>query len=96
MAKGPDKGRERTRVADQAPRGEVTARSAFTVSFVLFSLLLAPIVGLGAYFGRDISFLQAVFDKPVSVFLGGFAIGILAAFVISIVFTRRAIAQASA
>ena len=96
MAKDAAKGRDRTKRGDQPPKGEVTARSAFTVSFVLFTLLLAPIAGLGAYFGRDVSFLQAIFDKPVSVFLGGFAIGILAAFVISIVFTRRAIAEASA
>ena len=74
---------------------EVSAKRAFLTSLLLFSILLAPICGIGAYFARDIGSLEAFFSNREEAFIVGMAIGVVIAFVISILFTRKAIAQPS-
>ena len=72
---------------------EVTAKRAFITSFVMLSLFLAPVLGLGMYFARESDMLSAIFSTREWTFLGGMFIGILIAFVMSIVFTRKAVAH---
>ena len=74
------------------PVEEVSAKRAFLLSFVLFSIFLAPVLGLGLYFGRNAGFLVDLFPNREIIFLAGMGLGILAAFVISIIFTRKAVA----
>ena len=73
---------------------EVSALQAFLLSFIMFSLVLAPVLGLGIYFGRSVESISSVLPTPEGTFLGGMLVGVLVAFVISLVFTRRAVAQA--
>jgi hypothetical protein len=72
---------------------EVTALRAFLISFVLFSLFIAPVIGLAFYFARDVGAVTSVFSNRELTFIGGMLLGILVAFVMSIVFTRKAVAQ---
>lgn len=72
---------------------EVSAKRAFLTSFVLFSAILAPVFGLGAYFARDISSLRDLLESSDMFFVFGMALGVLVAFVGAIIFTRKAIAQ---
>jgi hypothetical protein len=76
----------------EEPVEEVSAKRAFLLSFVLFSIFLAPVLGLGFYFARNASFLVDLFPNKELLFIGGMGVGVLAAFVISIVFTRKAVA----
>jgi hypothetical protein len=73
---------------------EVSALQAFLLSFIMLSVILAPVLGLGIYFGRSVETISSVFPTPEGTFLGGMLIGVLVAFVVSIIFTRRAVAQA--
>ncbi len=72
---------------------EVSAKRAFLTSFILFSIILAPIFGLGVYFTRDVNTIVDWFSGREEAFIAGMAIGVVVAFVISILFTRKAIAQ---
>lgn len=72
---------------------EVTAGRAFLTSFVLFSLILGPVIGMGVYFGRTAEAINSVFPTKEGAFMGGMVIGILLALVVSVVFTRKAVAQ---
>ena len=74
---------------------EVSAKRAFLTSFVLFSIILAPICGIAAYFARDFGSIAEWFSGREEAFIIGMAIGVVVAFVISILFTRKAIAQPS-
>jgi hypothetical protein len=74
---------------------EVSAKRAFLTSVLLFSIILAPILGIVLYFARDVSSLEAFFSNREEAFIAGMAIGVAFAFVISILFTRKAIAQPS-
>ena len=107
MAKGQqsgDKGKRPKRVdlaykykiggaIEKSSTEEVTALRAFLLSFVLFSLFIAPVIGLVFYFARDVGAVSSVFSTREWTFLGGMLLGILVAFVMSIVFTRKAVAQ---
>ena len=77
----------------EGKREEVTATQAFLVSFVFFSLILAPVLGLGLYFARSMEFVAESFVTREGTFLGGMAVGVAAAFVIALIFTRRAVAS---
>ena len=83
----------KTPVHESAPMKEVTATRAFLTSFVLFSLILGPVLGIGVYFGRTVDVVTSVFPSKEAAFMGGMAFGILVAFFVSIVFTRKAVAQ---
>ena len=74
---------------------EVSAKRAFLTSFVLFSIILAPICGIAAYFARDFGSIAEWFSGREEAFIIGMAIGVVIAFGISILFTRKAIAQPS-
>ena len=49
---------------------------------------------MGVYFGRSVEVVSSVFPTKEAAFMGGMAIGVLVAFIVSIVFTRKAVAQA--
>jgi hypothetical protein len=72
---------------------EVTAIQAFLTSLILFSLLLGPIMGLGAYLARDMSAVSGLFPAKEEAFMGGMAIGIAISFLISLLFVRKAVAS---
>ena len=72
---------------------EVSAKRAFLTSFVLFSIILAPICGIAAYFARDFGSIAEWFSGREEAFIIGMAIGVVIAFGMSILFTRKAIAQ---
>jgi len=74
---------------------EVSAKRAFLTSFILFSIILAPICGIGAYFTREFDAIVGLFSGREEAFVIGMAIGVVIAFMISILFTRKAIAQPS-
>ena len=69
---------------------EISALRAFLTSLLFFALLLAPVLGLGLYFAWDI--VVDYFSTPEQAFMGGMGLGIAVAFVIAILFTRRAVA----
>ncbi len=79
--------------SDKSSPDEVSARRAFLLSFVMFSLFIAPVIGLGLYFARDVGAVSSVFSTREWTFLGGMLLGVLVAFVMSVVFTRKAVAQ---
>ncbi|UCC93748.1 MAG: hypothetical protein JSW25_03530 [Thermoplasmata archaeon] len=70
---------------------EVSALRAFLTSFVFFSLILAPVLGLGLYFAWDM-FTDLLETEEVA-FMVGMAGGILISFVIAVLFTRKAVAS---
>lgn len=70
---------------------EVSALRAFLTSLVFFTLILAPVLGLGLYFMWDA--VVDIFPTQEDAFMGGMAAGVVLAFVISLVFTRRAVAS---
>ncbi len=72
---------------------EVSAKRAFLTSFILFSAILAPVFGLGAYFARDIGSIGDLLDSKETFFVVGMMAGVLVAFVGALLFTRKAIAQ---
>ncbi|MCK5252007.1 MAG: hypothetical protein KAQ96_03625 [Thermoplasmata archaeon] len=71
---------------------EVSALRAFLTSFVFFSLILAPVLGLGLYFVWD-SVID-YFPTPEGAFIAGMGIGLAVSFVIAVLFTRKAVATA--
>lgn len=71
---------------------EVTAMRAFLTSFILFTFILGPILALGAYLARDMSAVSGIFPAKEEAFIGGLVIGIALSFVISLWFTRKAVA----
>jgi len=77
---------------DRDESKEVSARRAFLTSFVMFSIILAPVLGIGLYFARNIEFVLEVFPSREDAYLGGMAMGLVIAFVVSIIFTRKAVA----
>jgi hypothetical protein len=89
-----DRGSKGTRsTKSSSTKEEVTFKQAFSLSFLMFSVILAPVLGLGLYFVRNAEFLTNIFASREDVFLGGMAIGVALAFVVSIIFTRRALAH---
>ena len=74
----------------EAETTEVSALRAFLTSLVLLSLILAPVMGLGLYFAWDMA--TDLFPRPESAFMAGMGIGVLASFVVALLFTRKAIA----
>ena len=74
--------------------GEVTTLGAFTTFFVFSSLILAPVVGIILYFMRTSESVISVFKTAEGTFMGGMAIGLLAALVASLVFTYKAVQHA--
>ncbi len=74
--------------------GEVSAFSAFSTFFVFSSLILAPVLGLMVYFMRTSESVMSIFKTAEGTFLGGIAIGLLAALVASVVFTYKAVQHA--
>ena len=74
--------------------GEVTTLGAFTTFFVFSSLILAPVVGIVLYFMRTSESVISVFKTAEGTFMGGMAIGLLAALVASLVFTYKAVQHA--
>jgi hypothetical protein len=99
-----EKPKEKVAVSRPAPRraiarsveskrdlGEVTSLGAFTTFFVFSSLILAPVLGIVLYFMRTSESVMSVFKTAEGTFLGGLAIGLLAAFVASLVFTYKAV-----
>ncbi len=71
---------------------EVSALRAFLTSFIMFSLILSPVLGLGMYFIRDA--IVDTFPTAEEAFMFGMALGLVVSFVISVVFTRKAVATA--
>ena len=65
---------------------EVSALRAFLTSFVFFSLILSPVLGLGLYFVWD-SVID-YFPTPEGAFMAGMGIGL------AVLFTRQAVATA--
>jgi hypothetical protein len=82
-------------VHHESSMSEVSAKRAFLTSFVLFSAILAPVFGLGAYFARDMGSLQGLMDTAEAFFVMGMLGGVAVAFVGSLIFTRKAIATSS-
>ena len=74
---------------------EVSAARAFVISFVLFTIILAPVIGLGAYFIQDAEGVGGLFQNREDAFLYGMLLGMIISFIGSIVFTRKAVAQPS-
>ncbi|NIP34888.1 MAG: hypothetical protein GWN18_08105 [Thermoplasmata archaeon] len=70
---------------------EVSALRAFLTSLIFFTLILAPVLGLGLYFMWDA--VVDLFPTQEDAFMAGMAAGVVLAFVISLVFTRRAVAS---
>lgn len=70
---------------------EVSAGRAFLTSFVMFALILAPVLGLGLYFAREA--VIDTFPTPEEAFMAGMAAGLVVSFVISLIFTRKAVAS---
>jgi hypothetical protein len=83
----------RTAAHESTDAPEVTAGRAFLTSFVLFTLILGPVIGMGVYFARTADAINSVFPTKEGAFMGGMAIGILLALIVSVVFTRKAVAQ---
>jgi hypothetical protein len=71
---------------------EVSALRAFLTSFIFFSLILSPVLGLGFYFAWDI--VVDYFETPEIAFMGGMGIGMAISFIIAVLFTRKAVATA--
>ena len=71
---------------------EVSALRAFLTSFVFFSLILSPVLGLGLYFVWDV--VVDYFPTPEGAFMAGMGIGLAVSFVIAVLFTRKAVATA--
>ena len=69
---------------------EISALRSFITSFVFFALILAPVLGLGLYFGWDI--VIDYFPTEEDAFMGGMAVGVGAAFVIAVLFARKTVA----
>jgi hypothetical protein len=92
--KRPKKGGPPRSPKKEEVREEVSASRAFIISFIMFSIILAPVLGLGLYFGRTAEAISSVFTSPEGSFLGGMLIGVSLAFIISLVFTRKAVATA--
>ena len=74
----------------EAGMREISALRAFLTSLLFFALLLAPVLGLGLYFVYD-NFAD-LFSTPEQAFMAGMGAGIAAAFVIAVLFTRKAVA----
>ncbi len=83
----------RTRRA-RTVESEVSPLSAFLTAFVLLALIIAPVTGIVMYFMRSVESIISVFNTPEGTFMGGFAIGIAAAFVAAIVFGYKSAARA--
>jgi cation transport ATPase len=69
---------------------EISALRAFLTSLLFFALLLAPVLGLGFYFVWDKA--ADLFTTRETAFMYGMGAGIIAAFVIAVLFTRKAVA----
>ncbi len=74
----------------EAGMKEISALRAFLTSLLFFALLLAPVLGLGLYFVYDS--LADLFTSPEEAFMAGMGVGIVASFVIAVLFTRKAVA----
>ncbi len=75
----------------EVPREEISALSAFILSFGLLALIIAPVMGLLVYFFFDVESITAFFQEPEWAFLGGMGIGVVAAFAGGLVFTYYAV-----
>jgi hypothetical protein len=75
----------------EVPREEISALSAFILSFGLLSLIIAPVLGLLLYFFFTVESITAFFQEPEWAFLGGMGIGVGAAFAGGLVFTYYAV-----
>jgi hypothetical protein len=69
---------------------DISALRSFLTSFLLFALLLAPVLGLGLYFAWDAA--VDILPTAEDAFMAGMGAGIAVAFVIAVLFTRKAIA----
>ncbi len=83
--------RAQERQQQKRDKGEVTALGAFSISFVFLSLILAPTVGLLFYFARSVDGMLAFFKYSDRIFLAGMGVGVLAAFVVALIFTFKAL-----